>query len=191
MPNKTERDNHMIGILKELYKTQKFAEFYTDGETDVFQVGNIVAQSDDMFAFRAFSINGDQIGVVAYSVNRISQIQTETKYIEKIKKLCDRDDYADISKNIDDDRIMQSLLETALGRKEIVSVKLLENDDYNIIGFPESVGDDGCKFKIIDEYGFEDGFAYAKISDISELAFMTERERRYLRLWKINASPRE
>ena len=52
---------------------------------------------------------------------------------------------------------MQSLLETALGRKEIVSVKLLENDDYNIIGFPESVGDDECKFKIIDEYGFEDG----------------------------------
>lgn len=85
MPNKTERDNYMIGILKELYKTQKFAEFYTDGETDVFQVGNIVALSDDMFAFRAFSINGDQIGVVAYSVNRISQIQTETKYIEKSK----------------------------------------------------------------------------------------------------------
>ena len=79
MPNKTERDNYMIGILKELYKTQKFAEFYTDGETDVFQVGNIVALSDDMFAFRAFSINGDQIGVVAYSVNRISQIQTEKK----------------------------------------------------------------------------------------------------------------
>ena len=133
MPNKTERDNHMIGILKELYKTQKFAEFYTDGETDVFQVGNIVAQSDDMFAFRAFSINGDQIGVVAYSVNRISQIQTETKYIEKIKKLCDRDDYADISKNIDDDRIMQSLLETALGRKEIVSEKAKRKKPIRVI----------------------------------------------------------
>lgn len=178
----------MFSILNELYKTQNFAEFYTDGETDVFQVGNIVALSDDMFAFRTFSINGDQIGVVAYSVNRISQIQTETKYIEKIKKLCVQDDYVDISKDINDEHIMQSLVEIALNKKEIVSIKLLENDDYNIIGLPESVGDDECKFKIIDEYGFEDGFAYVKISDISELAYMTEKERRYLRLWTINAS---
>lgn len=27
MPNKTERDNYMIGILKELYKTQNLPSF--------------------------------------------------------------------------------------------------------------------------------------------------------------------
>ena len=89
----------MINILKDLIKTQELAEFYTNGETDVFEVGNIVALNDKTFAFRSFSINGDQIGIVAYSVDNVFQVQTKTRYLEKIKKLCSEEVYSDIDKD--------------------------------------------------------------------------------------------
>lgn len=178
----------MLSVLKKLKKTQEIAEFYTDGETDVFEVGNIVALNDKIFAYRSFSINGDQIGIVAYSVEDVFQVQTKTQYVEKIKKLRSDDDYSDIEKEIDESNIFASLLEIALKRKEIISGKLIGNNDYNFIGFIESIDGDELKCKIIDEYGYDDGYCYAKISDITELAFMTEKERRYFRLWKINAA---
>lgn len=178
----------MLSILKEFRKTQEFAEFYTNGEKDIFEVGNIVALNDKIFAFRSFSMNGDQIGIVAYSVDDVFQVQTKTKYIEKIKKLCSKEAYLDIDKEIDENNIMESLLKIALNKKEIVSCKLMENNDYNFIGFIESIDGDELKCEMIDEYGCEDGFCYAKISDITEISYMAEEERRYYRLWKINNS---
>ena len=178
----------MINILKDLIKTQELAEIYPNRETDVFEVGNIVALNDKTFAFRSFSINGDQIGIVAYSVDNVFQVQTKTKYIEKIKKLCSEEVYSDIDKEIDENNIMESLLKIALNKKEIISGKLKGNNDYNFIGFIESIDGDELKCVMIDEYGYEDGFFYAKISDITELAYMTEKERRYFRLWQINNS---
>ena len=177
----------MLSVLKKLKQTHEIAEFYTNGETDVFEVGNIVALNDKIFAYRYFSMNGDQIGIVAYPVEDVFQVQTKTQYVEKIKKLRSDDDYSGIEKEIDESNIFASLLEIALKRKEIISGKLIGNNDYNFIGFIESIDGDELKCKIIDEYGYDDGYCYAKISDITELAFMTEKERRYYRLWKINA----
>lgn len=125
----------MLRILKELRDSQEMAEFYTNGETDVFEVGNIVALNDKIFAYRSFSINGDQIGIVAYSVEDVFQVQTKTQYIEKIKKLRSDDDYSNIEKEIDESQIFASLLKIALKRKEIISGKLMGNNDYNFIGF--------------------------------------------------------
>ena len=178
----------MINSLKNLSKTQEFAEIYTDSETDVFEVGKIVALNNKIFAFRSFSMNGDQIGIVAYSVDDVFKIRTKTKYIEKIKKLCSEKDYSDIDKEIDENNIIESLLKIALNKKEIISGKLKGNNDFNFTGFIESIDCDELKCVIIDEYGYEDGFCYAKISDITELAYMTEEERRCFRLWKINNS---
>lgn len=178
----------MLSILKELRKTQDFAEFYTNGETEIFEVGNVVALNDRIFAFRSFSINGDQVGIVAYSVDNVSQVLTGTRYLDKIKKLCTDKPYSEIAKEIDENNIIASLLNIAINSKEIVSVKLLENTDYNFIGFVESIDGNECKFRIVDEYGYEDGFGYANINDITELAYMTEKERRYFRLWNINTS---
>lgn len=178
----------MLRILKELRDSQEMAEFYTNGETDVFEVGNIVALNDKIFAYRSFSINGDQIGIVAYSAEDVFQVQTKTQYIEKIKKLRSDDDYSNIEKEIDESQIFASLLKIALKRKEIISGKLMGNNDYNFIGFIESIDGDELKCKIINEYGYEDGYLCARISDITELAFMTEKERRYYRLWNINTA---
>ena len=73
----------MINILKDLIKTQELAEFYTNGETDVFEVGNIVALNDKTFAFRSFSINGDQIGIVAYSVDMFFRFRQKRNILKK------------------------------------------------------------------------------------------------------------
>lgn len=176
----------MLNILKELRETQELAEFYTNGETEIFEVGNIVALNDKIFAFRSFSSNGDQTGIVAYSVEDIFQVLTNTKYIEKIKKLCTDNSYSDISNEIDESNIMLSILNIALNRKEVISVKLMGNNDYNFIGFVESIDDNEFKIKLLDEYGYEDGFGYASIKDITELVYMTEKERRHFRLWQFN-----
>lgn len=181
----------MLSILKELRKTQEFAEFYTNGETDIFEVGNIVALNDKIFAFRSFSSNGDQTGIVAYSVDDIFQVQTKTRYLEKINKLQCNNDFSNISIEIDEKNIMSSLLNIAMKGRKIISAKLLENSDYNFTGFVEAIDGGECKFRLVDEYGFEDGFGYAKINNITELAYMTEKERRYYKLWNFNCSNNE
>ena len=46
----------MLRILKELRDSQEMAEFYTNGETDVFEVGNIVALNDKIFLIGHFQL---------------------------------------------------------------------------------------------------------------------------------------
>lgn len=74
----------------------------------------------------------------------------------------------------------------AFYEQKIVSVKLSESTDYNFTGFVDGIDGNDCRFKIIDEYGCEDGFGYADIKDITEISYMCEGERRCLKLWQYN-----
>lgn len=175
----------MLNVLKELLKTQELAEIYTDGVADEFEVGNIVALNDEIVAFRSFSKNGDNIGIVAYAVEHIFQIRIKTKYLESIEKIREND-FSDIASKINENDIIASILNIAFNEQKIVSVKLSENTDYNFTGFVDGIDGNGGRFKIIDEYGCEDGFGYADIKDITEISYMCEGERRCLKLWQYN-----
>ena len=178
----------MLSILKELRETQEFAEFYTNGDSQACDVGIVVALNDDEFALQVYSINGERGGIVAFPTDDVFQILSNTNHIMKVKKLSNDICMSEVAKEIDENSIITSLMKIAINRSEVVSVKLLGNTECNFIGFVEYVNENECKFRIIDEYGYDDGFGYARISDITELAYMCDKERRYYRLWKINNS---
>lgn len=175
----------MLNILKKLMETQELAEIYTDGVADEFEVGNIVALNGDIVAFRSFAKNGDNIGIVAYAAEHIFQIRTKTKYLENIEKI-QENDFSDIASKIDENDIIASILNIAFNEQKIASVKLLENTEYNFTGFVVGIDGNECRFKVVDEYGCEDGFACADIKDITEISYMCEGERRCLKLWQYN-----
>lgn len=176
----------MINVLKELYKTQELAEFFTNGETETFEVGTVVALNDDMLAFQSYTKNGFDDGIVVLSVDSIFRVETNSQYLNKMKKLISDFSISKIASLIDENNIIDSLLHIALERKEIVSVKLLGNKYIDFTGFVERIENGECKFKVIDEYGFDDGFSYADIADITEMSYMCEDDKRIFRLWKCN-----
>lgn len=176
----------MLNILKELRKTQELAEFYTNGETETFEIGIVIALNDDILAFQSFTKNGYDDGIVVFPVNSIFRVETNTQYLNKMKKLILDFSITETAKKIDNGDIINSLLQIALQKREIVSVKLLDNDSIDFTGFVERIENEECKFKIIDEYGFEDGFGYANINDITEMSYMCEYDKRIFKLWQFN-----
>ncbi len=178
----------MIDILKKLYTSKELAEYYTYETTTEFDVGIIIAVNENEFALQSFSISGNRDGIVAYTTNNIFKIQTNTKYIEKIKKLSDNISLSDTAKKINKNAIFNYLLHISQKNKTVLSIKLLANDNEDFTGFVEEINDNHCKFRVIDEYGYDDGFVYFKTRDITELAYMCDKEYRFMKLWQINHS---
>lgn len=176
----------MIDILKKLYTSQELAEYYAYEDTTAFDVGIILAINENEFALQSFSINGNRGGIVAYTTNNIFKVQTNTKYIDKIKKLSDNISLSDTAKEINKNAIFNSLLQISQKNKTVLSITLLANDNEDFTGFVEEINNNNCKFRIIDEYGYNDGFVYFKTNDITELAYMCDKECRFMKLWKMN-----
>ena len=181
----------MIDILRKLYASQELAEFFAYEDTTTFDVGIIIGINENEFALQSFSISGIRGGIVAYKTNNIFKIQTNTQYIEKIKKLSDDISLSNTAKEIKKDAIFNSLLHISQKSKTVLSIKLLDNDNEDFTGFVEEINNNNCKFRVIDEYGYDDGFAYFKISDIIELAYMCDKECRFMKLWQINQKTQE
>lgn len=178
----------MISILKNLCKTRELSEYYANGETNTFDVGIAVSLNDREFAFQSYTKNGEWDGIIAFMADNVFRVQTQSQYIETVKKLIGDISVSQIANEIDENDIFGSLLRIALNRKEIVSIKLMDNTEIDFSGFVESIDEDDCKIRIIDEYGNDDGFGFARISDITEMSYMCAYDQQRMKLWKINQS---
>lgn len=178
----------MISILKNLCKTRELSEYYVNGETNTFDVGIAVSLNDREFAFQSYTKNGEWDGIIAFMAEDVFRVQTQSQYIETVKKLIGDICISQIANEIDENDIFGSLLRIALNRKEIVSIKLMDNTEIDFSGFVESIDEDDCKIRIIDEYGNYDGFGFVRISDITEMSYMCAYDQQRMKLWKINQS---
>lgn len=176
----------MLNILKELNRSKELACYYSGESTETFDVGIVLALNSEYMAFQSLNKNGEDDGVYAYKTDLIFRVETKGQYLEKMKKLSGEIGVCEIAEEIDEDNIINSLLQAALKRKAIVSVTLIAGEDVDFVGFVESIEDGECKFRIVDEYGFEDGFGYGKLSDIVRMSYMSADDKRYMQLWKAN-----
>ena len=177
----------MLKILKELCVTKEMASFYSNYEkTDSFHVGTVLAVNDEEIALKLVSPYGEDDGVEVFNVEDIFRVETEGKYLEKIKKLCTDSSVLEFNKKINESSIIESILTIACDKKEMVSVELIDSGYTEIQGFVESVSGDECKFRQVDDYGYEDGVAYVKICNVTQVSYARTEERRVLKLWKMN-----
>ena len=179
----------MLKVLFELYSSKKVASIYTDSsETSKFYFGSIAAINDKEIAIHLISPDGEDDGITVMSVDNVFRIETDGLYHEKMKKLCSgfENTVSPCNFPIDNNNISASVLLSASERNLLVSIELLDSGYNDVIGFIESITDGECKVKQVDEYGFEDGYSYVSIDDITKISCHTQDEKRIMRLWQIN-----
>lgn len=177
----------MLKIFSKLYQSKELACFYNDYEsTRTFYVGFIIAFNKTEIAIQLISVDGTDDGIIVTNINNIYRIETGGQYIDKVKKLVSFSQIPDFSAVLDDNEIYKSILEFAENTKEIVSIELNSSGFNDVVGFVEDVSKDICRIKQIDEYGFDDGYSYIKIDDITEVSYSRIEEKRLLRLWNFN-----
>ena len=175
-------------VLDRLKKSHMYVSIYTDEEnTGKFSFGQIINSDEIFYVSKRFSPYGETDGIALKRNDRIYHIETNGQYAEKMKKLIDmHSDEQEEGYKFDDKDLVRSFLLYAKKYNKIVSVEILNSELLEPIGFVWDICEDICKFQQLDEYGFEDGISYFKLSDISEIYCDTGDERIYYEVWKHN-----
>lgn len=173
--------------LIELKKQNKNISIYCCEDNSKFTYGKILSVNDYEFALLMYTPYGKFDGIIVKKIDDITRIEYDGQYDQKMQKVLSRNLDAE-NYCIDDSLITSSILELSLKFNKIVSVELLNSGYDNVVGFVDEICDNKCTIKLIDEYGYEDGYSFILISDITQVMFDGERENLFLKLWKINKS---
>lgn len=177
----------MLKILSDLFLTKKLASIYINNdEPTKFYYGTVLALNDEEIAIDMLLCDGGNDGIVVNKVDKVYRVETDGQYDAKMKKLCMLNPYHLFKGNLDNDNITLSLLLIAQETAEIVSIELLYSGYDDVVGFIEQIENGQCKIKKIDEYGYEDGYAYVDIKDITQVTYQSEYEKRIKNLWKLS-----
>lgn len=177
----------MLRILKELCLSKKTASIYTNYNTPTkFYYGVVLAVNDEEIAIYMISTDGKDDGIVAQSIDDVIRVELDGLYEEKMRKLCSINPPIDFDVTLDNNNIIKSLLDLALETKKIVSIELVDSGYDDVVGFVDEIDNGRCKIKVIDEYGYEDGYSYFLIKDVTQVSYATETEKRILNLWDIS-----
>lgn len=177
----------MLKILNELCESKEMALFYRNyEEPDRFRFGMVLAVNEKEIALQLISSDGEDDGILVGDVEKIFKVETNSQYFEKMIKLCGDAVVSDLCGKIDENNILKSMLEIACETKELISLELVGSGFMDITGFVESVEDDECKIKQVDDYGYFNGYSYVEIKNITELLYASTDEKRVLKLWNLN-----
>lgn len=177
----------MLKILTELCKKKIYACYYSDyNNTSKFIYGQILSVNSKDVAIYMISPDGLYDGILVKPSNYILRIETNGQYNSKMDRLCSLNELPPFSYSFTQEDIKDALLSIALKTKEIVSIELANSGFNDVVGFVEEKNDGYSKIRQIDEYGFEDGYSYIRVNDITQISYSSQDEKRILKLWKIN-----
>lgn len=171
--------------LLELQRQNKNILIYCCEDSNKFLYGKLLSVNDCEFALIMYTPCGEYDGIIVKSIEDITRIEYDGQYDQKMQKVLSRN--LDAEKYIiDNSLITSSILELSLKLNKIVSIELLGSGYDDVVGFVDEISDNKCTVKLIDEYGYEDGYSFILISDITQVMFDGERESLFLKLWQIN-----
>ena len=176
----------MFNCLLDSLKENRYVMLYTNFEdTRKFSFCKILSLSEKELAVGMISLDGDEDGVSILCVDSIFRVEWEGQYSKKMEKLCaGKKLFTDIQFPNDD--IMVFALKTATYSKNIVSIELLDSGFDDAVGFVDSIDDGECLVKLIDEYGFADGYSRILIKNITRVTYGSAEEKRVFKLWENN-----
>lgn len=179
----------MLRILYELRASQKMVSIYTNyQETNKFHYGVIIALNEKEVAIQMVSPDGECDGIIVMDVENVIRVEEGGQYAEKMKKLCPKNPCPLFNEVLEENDISESLLSIALRKKSVVSIELVDSGYNDIVGFVEVIENGQCKVKQVNEYGYEDGFSFFSIRDITKITYLSQDEKRIMKLWKLNES---
>lgn len=147
----------MYNLLNELRNNKILVSVYTDMNNDeYFAVGYIIALTEKDVLMLNIGLYGEFDGYSVIKIVDIYRIEKESKYINKIRKLCNINFNEIFKIDITDDLLMD-LLNAAIYRHSIV-IFSINNNDNTIMGYVDKVKDNCIYVLQIDEYGEDDGY---------------------------------
>lgn len=177
----------MLEILSDLCKSKKLASIYIkNNNPNKFYYGTVLSLNDKEIAIDMMSTNGGNDGIVVNKAENVYRVETDGQYDEKMKKLCRLNPYHPFEGNWDNDNIRMSLLSLSMETNKIVSIELLDSGYDDVVGFIDKIENGQCRIKQIDEYGYEDGYTYVMLNDITQVTYQSEYEKRIMNLWELN-----
>lgn len=176
--------------LLKLQKQNKNVSIYCCDDNNNFIYGKILSVNDSEFALLMYTPSGNYDGIIVKSIDEIIRIEYDGQYEQKMQKVMLRNIDAE-SYCIDGFLITNSILELSLKLNKIVSIELLKSGYDDVVGFVDEICDNKCTVKLVDEYGYEDGYSFILISDITQVMLDGERESLLQKLWQINKNSGE
>ncbi|MCH5298018.1 MAG: hypothetical protein J1E85_10175 [Ruminococcus sp.] len=171
--------------LLELQKQNKNISIYCCEDNNKFIYGKLLSVNDYEFALLMYTPLGKFDGIIVKRIEEITHIEYDGQYEQKMQKILSQN--IDTKKYyIDDSLITNSILELSLKLNKIVSIELLNSGYDNVVGFVDEIYNNKCTIKLVDEYGYDDGYSCIIISDITQIVLDSERESLFLKLWQIN-----
>lgn len=184
------KENAMKEKLLKLQKQNKNVSIYCCDDNNNFIYGKILSVNDSEFALLMYTPSGNYDGIIVKSIDEIIRIEYDGQYEQKMQKFMLRNIDAE-SYCIDGFLITNSILELSLKLNKIVSIELLKSGYDDVVGFVDEICDNKCTVKLVDEYGYEDGYSFILISDITQVMLDGERENLLQKLWQINKNSGE
>lgn len=177
----------MFDTMKKLCNEGTYVAVYDDSSnSSKFKFGKFLCVDETRFAMLLVSPNGDYDGIVVDDTNDVFRIDSCGRYHDKMAKLFRLciENYE--LPSIEPSCIASSILSFAKETKRIVSIELLDSEIVDVVGFIESISEEVCRIHVVDEYGYDDGFAFVDISSISQITLDSEDEQRIAKLYYAN-----
>ena len=173
----------MEALLKKLMNDEKYVSVYTRrNAAGHFDYGRLLSISDRHYALYLIAPDGEYDGIMVSTIESVLRVETDGQYQAKMEKLCDYANLPAPAFRLDADDLVGSILAAAMSAGRIASLELNDSDNFDLVGFVVSVEDGLCRFKQIDAYGAEDGDAFARVADVTQVVYDSHEENRILKL---------
>ena len=177
----------MFRKLYELYLTKEAACIYANyNDTGKFHFGKIVAVNESEVAIQTVTPDGEMDGIVVIGIDCINRVETNSQYVEKMKKLCYEESFLLSKLQIGNKHIAKNVLLQAFKDNYAVSIELMNSGQNDVVGIVKCIDDTVCSVEQYDEYGFIDGEAYFLLRDITKIAVLSQDEKIIMRLIERN-----
>lgn len=174
----------MLSILTDLAQLQELACIYSNHNTaGNFNVGRIAAVDEDFTLIYSITTNGGFDGYYIQDTESIVRVDTNNRYLEKIKKMLAKDLPAPIEIPDEYDDLVRVLLNHAYRNGSYVSFELGDSGKFDVDGIILELREDICRLLLTDEYGYPDGISNFAIDEITRGECDSESGRTIRRLY--------
>ena len=159
----------MKQIIDEHITNKKITAIYTDSErTELFHVGVILCSMNDWILQYNIGTHGEYDGYSAEPIDGIYRIETESLYLEKIKRLSKLHDQDKLLVEYRNIHPLEFILKKAKAEKKIVSVQVMEEGN-DLSGFIDNYNDELVYMSQYDSFGNFDGETVFMKKDIIKI----------------------
>lgn len=175
----------MLKLLSKLHKDRKnVCIYFSSDDTTKFIYGQILAVNENYIAIYMISPDGCSDGILLKKTDTIIRVELEGQYSKKMEMLT-LIDPSEVLNYSFEENIVKSMMLIAQASRNIISIELIDSGYDDIVGFVCNIDNDMLKIEQIDEYGYDDGYSYINISDITQISYNSQDEKRIFKLWQL------